>query len=220
MPLIATRSEFDLVKAASTRPRNGDGRDRRETEYQVGTMIELPAPPMAGEIAETAEFFSFGTNDLTQTTYGISRDDTAGFLGTYIAKGIHDRDHFRTPGAGMEAPDPGAARQCRNPGRGLSSLRRSGRCVADYLDRRCGRAGRAVRGGRLLRELDWAQGELWLGAPVDIATAPVYPIRGHQLGYRAQANSYDAWDAAQFETVYPRTDFFRGQQHRGHSLSG
>ena len=43
---------------------------------------------MAGEIAETAEFFSFGTNDLTQTTFGISRDDAASFLGTYIAKGI------------------------------------------------------------------------------------------------------------------------------------
>ena len=64
-------------------------------EYTVGTMIELPrACLMAGDIAKTAEFFSFGTNDLTQTTYGISRDDAAGFLGTYIAKGILEIDPF------------------------------------------------------------------------------------------------------------------------------
>jgi pyruvate,orthophosphate dikinase len=63
--------------------------------YQVGTMIELPrACLMAGDIARTAEFFSFGTNDLTQTTYGISRDDAASFLGTYIAKGIFEVDPF------------------------------------------------------------------------------------------------------------------------------
>src|SRR5947199_6428500 len=63
--------------------------------YQVGTMIELPrACLMAGDVAQTAEFFSFGTNDLTQTTYGISRDDAAGFLGTYISKGILPIDPF------------------------------------------------------------------------------------------------------------------------------
>jgi pyruvate,orthophosphate dikinase len=49
---------------------------------------------VAGEIAESAEFFSFGTNDLTQTTFGISRDDAASFLGTYIAKGILEIDPF------------------------------------------------------------------------------------------------------------------------------
>jgi len=49
---------------------------------------------MAGEVAKTAEFFSFGTNDLTQTTYGISRDDAAGFLATYVAKGIFEIDPF------------------------------------------------------------------------------------------------------------------------------
>jgi hypothetical protein len=62
--------------------------------------------------------------------------------------------------------------------------------------------------GRLLRELDWAPGNVWLDAPLDIATAPVYPIRGHQLGYRAQANSYDAWDAAQFEKYIRELTFF------------
>jgi pyruvate,orthophosphate dikinase len=58
-------------------------------------MIELPRAALkAGEIAETAEFFSFGTNDLTQTTFGISRDDAASFLGTYTAKGILPVDPF------------------------------------------------------------------------------------------------------------------------------
>jgi pyruvate,orthophosphate dikinase len=58
-------------------------------------MIELPrAALLAGEIAQTAEFFSFGTNDLTQTAYGISRDDAASFLGTYVAKGIFAVDPF------------------------------------------------------------------------------------------------------------------------------
>jgi pyruvate,orthophosphate dikinase len=63
--------------------------------YQTGTMIELPRACLrAGEIAESAEFFSFGTNDLTQTTYGISRDDAASFLATYTAKGIFAIDPF------------------------------------------------------------------------------------------------------------------------------
>jgi hypothetical protein len=62
--------------------------------------------------------------------------------------------------------------------------------------------------GRLLREMNWTRGDLWLDAPLDIATAPAYPIRGHQLGYRAQANSYDAWDAAQFEQYIRELTYF------------
>jgi pyruvate,orthophosphate dikinase len=96
VPLIATKMEFDLVKARidatalSVMKETG-----KKLTYQVGTMIELPrACLMAGDIARTAEFFSFGTNDLTQTTYGISRDDAAGFLSTYIAKGILEIDPF------------------------------------------------------------------------------------------------------------------------------
>ena len=66
-------------------------------DYLVGTMIELPrAVIRAHRIAEDAEFFSFGTNDLTQTTYGISRDDASAFLTTYQQKGIIDRDPFVT----------------------------------------------------------------------------------------------------------------------------
>jgi pyruvate,orthophosphate dikinase len=58
-------------------------------------MVELPrAAIRAGDLAENAEFFSFGTNDLTQTTYGISRDDAASFLGTYVSKGILEIDPF------------------------------------------------------------------------------------------------------------------------------
>ena len=56
----------------------------------VGTMIELPRAALrAGEIAETAEFFSFGTNDLTQTSFGLSRDDAGSFLGAYLQAGHH-----------------------------------------------------------------------------------------------------------------------------------
>ncbi len=96
VPLIATKAEFDLVKARIDATAQSVMKETgTKLTYQVGTMIELPrACLMAGEIAETAEFFSFGTNDLTQTTYGISRDDAASFLGTYIAKGIFEIDPF------------------------------------------------------------------------------------------------------------------------------
>src|SRR5437660_5051045 len=96
VPLIATKAEFDLVKARIDATAQSVMKETgAKLSYQVGTMIELPrACLMAGEIATTAEFFSFGTNDLTQTNYGISRDDAAGFLGTYIAKGILEVDPF------------------------------------------------------------------------------------------------------------------------------
>jgi len=65
--------------------------------YQVGTMIELPRAALrAGDIAGSAEFFSFGTNDLTQTTLGVSRDDAASFLGSYTTKGLIPADPFVT----------------------------------------------------------------------------------------------------------------------------
>src|SRR5437764_9218097 len=63
--------------------------------YLLGTMIELPRAALrAAEIAETAEFFSFGTNDLTQTVFGLSRDDAASFVGTYQRLGIFEHDPF------------------------------------------------------------------------------------------------------------------------------
>jgi pyruvate, orthophosphate dikinase len=65
--------------------------------YSVGTMVELPrACLVAGEIGESADFFSFGTNDLTQTTFGLSRDDAGRFLGEYVDKGIIHHDPFVT----------------------------------------------------------------------------------------------------------------------------
>jgi len=96
VPLIATKAELDLIKARIDATAQSVMREANtKLTYQVGTMIELPrAALMAGDIAESAEFFSFGTNDLTQTTYGISRDDAASFLSTYIAKGIFDIDPF------------------------------------------------------------------------------------------------------------------------------
>ena len=98
VPLIATKMEFDLVKARIDAMAEEVSKETgSKIDYQVGTMIELPrAALMAGEIAETAEFFSFGTNDLTQTTFGISRDDAASFLGTYMARGVLATDPFIT----------------------------------------------------------------------------------------------------------------------------
>ncbi|MDA9421407.1 MULTISPECIES: pyruvate, phosphate dikinase [Bradyrhizobium] len=96
VPLIATKAELDLVKARIDATAQAVMRDTNtKLAYQVGTMIELPrACLLAAEIAQSAEFFSFGTNDLTQTTYGISRDDAASFLGPYVAKGILSVDPF------------------------------------------------------------------------------------------------------------------------------
>jgi pyruvate,orthophosphate dikinase len=96
VPLIATRAEFDLVKARIDAMAEAVAKETKtKVEYQVGTMIELPRAALkAGEIAESAEFFSYGTNDLTQTTFGISRDDAASFLGAYTAKGILPVDPF------------------------------------------------------------------------------------------------------------------------------
>jgi pyruvate,orthophosphate dikinase len=98
VPLIATKAELDLVKERIDAMAQAVAKERgTKIDYQVGTMIELPrAALMAGEIAQSAEFFSFGTNDLTQTTFGISRDDAASFLGAYTARGILKSDPFVT----------------------------------------------------------------------------------------------------------------------------
>jgi pyruvate,orthophosphate dikinase len=98
VPLVMTKAEFDLTKAridamaAAVEKETGV-----KVPYMVGTMIELPRAALrAGDIAQTAEFFSFGTNDLTQTALGISRDDAASFLGPYTTKGILPADPFVT----------------------------------------------------------------------------------------------------------------------------
>jgi pyruvate, orthophosphate dikinase len=95
-PLVATGAEMRFLKALTERTARAVIEERGcAIDYQVGTMIELPRAALrAGDLAESAEFFSFGTNDLTQTTYGISRDDSGRFLNTYIEKGIFERDPF------------------------------------------------------------------------------------------------------------------------------
>ena len=96
IPLVATKRELDLMKTVVDAAAQAVFAERgRTVDYLVGTMIELPRAALkAGEIAETGEFFSFGTNDLTQTTLGVSRDDAARFLGAYVEKGIYAKDPF------------------------------------------------------------------------------------------------------------------------------
>ena len=96
IPLIATKAEFDILKtlvdrvAGEVEAAEGVGLD-----YMTGCMIELPRAALrAGEIAETAEFFSYGTNDLTQTVFGLSRDDSARFIRAYDELGVLERDPF------------------------------------------------------------------------------------------------------------------------------
>ena len=96
VPLVATRRELEIVKAIIDRVAADvfEAADR-SLPYHVGTMIELPRAALrAADIAGAAEFFSFGTNDLTQTTLGISRDDAGRFLGEYVKAGIYPRDPF------------------------------------------------------------------------------------------------------------------------------
>ncbi|MBO9624092.1 MAG: pyruvate, phosphate dikinase [Sphingomonas sp.] len=96
IPLVATKRELELMKAVVDKAAQAVFAEKGRTiEYLVGTMIELPRAALrAGEIAEAGAFFSFGTNDLTQTTLGVSRDDAARFLTTYVEKGIYARDPF------------------------------------------------------------------------------------------------------------------------------
>jgi pyruvate, orthophosphate dikinase len=98
VPLVASRMELDLVRARIDATAIAVEKETGVLlAYRVGTMIELPRAALkAGDIATTAEFFSFGTNDLTQTTFGISRDDSSRFINEYQAKGIFNRDPFVT----------------------------------------------------------------------------------------------------------------------------
>jgi len=98
IPLVATHKELAILKAVVDDVAKSVFSETGVTlEYMVGTMIELPrAALQAGEIAQSAAFFSFGTNDLTQTTLGISRDDAGRFLKAYEDKGIYEKDPFVT----------------------------------------------------------------------------------------------------------------------------
>ncbi|HMI19450.1 MAG TPA: pyruvate, phosphate dikinase [Sphingomonas sp.] len=96
VPLVATRRELEIIKLLVDKTAKDVFAEKDQVlEYLVGTMIELPRAALrAGEIAEVGEFFSFGTNDLTQTALGVSRDDAARFLGTYVELGIYAKDPF------------------------------------------------------------------------------------------------------------------------------
>ncbi|WP_169544680.1 pyruvate, phosphate dikinase [Sneathiella aquimaris] len=96
IPLVATKRELEILKEKIANVGKAIASETGvDVDYLIGTMIELPrAALQAGQIAEEAEFFSFGTNDLTQTTYGISRDDSGSFLEDYVEQGIYETDPF------------------------------------------------------------------------------------------------------------------------------
>ena len=96
IPLIATRKELELTRAQVEKVAAEVFAEAGQSiEYSIGTMIELPrAAMLADKIAEVADFFSFGTNDLTQTVFGLSRDDAGKFLPYYVDAGILPKDPF------------------------------------------------------------------------------------------------------------------------------
>ena len=96
IPLVGFKSELDRLAKRIEAVAGAIRRERgKAPDYMIGTMIELPRAALrAGEIAQTAQFFSFGTNDLTQTTLGVSRDDAGTFLNEYLSKGLIARDPF------------------------------------------------------------------------------------------------------------------------------
>ena len=98
VPLISSRKELEICKKIIDETAEKVFAEKgKKVEYSVGTMIELPrAALLADEMAELADFFEFGTNDLTQTTLGMSRDDAGSFLPQYVAKGIYERDPFQS----------------------------------------------------------------------------------------------------------------------------
>ena len=96
IPLVATSAELAILKARVAGVAQAVAEETGgQPQYLIGTMIELPRAALrAGDIAHDAEFFSFGTNDLTQTTFGLSRDDAGKFLGDYLEAGIFEKDPF------------------------------------------------------------------------------------------------------------------------------
>ena len=98
IPLVGTLKEFTVLKTMTDQvAREVRKETGKRVKYTVGTMIEIPRAALtAREIAEHAQFFSFGTNDLTQMTFGYSRDDAGTFLGEYVEKGILENDPFQT----------------------------------------------------------------------------------------------------------------------------
>jgi pyruvate,orthophosphate dikinase len=105
IPLVVTRPELDRMRELVLRvAKEVFARTGRTVPFHYGTMIELPrAALLADELAQGADFFSFGTNDLTQTTMGLSRDDAGKFLPVYVEQGLFPADPFQSldvPGVG------------------------------------------------------------------------------------------------------------------------
>ncbi|PEN13707.1 pyruvate, phosphate dikinase [Longibacter salinarum] len=98
VPLVSTKAEFDHQRSVIDEVAAAVFEERgKEVQYRVGTMIEIPRAALrAGEIAEAADFFSFGTNDLTQMTFGFSRDDAGRFLPYYVQENLLPADPFQT----------------------------------------------------------------------------------------------------------------------------
>ena len=98
IPLAGTKAELDYLKKFTVQTAEAVFAEKKtRVDYLYGTMIEVPrAAITADEMAQTAEFFSFGTNDLTQMTFGYSRDDAGVFLPEYIKKEILERDPFQS----------------------------------------------------------------------------------------------------------------------------
>lgn len=96
IPLVGTKKELDITRAQVENTAKAVFEETGKTiEYSIGTMIELPRAALtADQIAEAADFFSFGTNDLTQTVFGLSRDDAGKFLPAYVEKGVLPKDPF------------------------------------------------------------------------------------------------------------------------------
>jgi pyruvate,orthophosphate dikinase len=127
IPLVATKRELDLMRAVVEKAASEVFAQKGKTlDYVVGTMIELPRAALtADEIAQTADFFSFGTNDLTQTTLGMSRDDATNFLPAYVGQGIFERDPFAT----IDQDGVGALmRIARDKGRAMNESLKLGIC--------------------------------------------------------------------------------------------
>jgi pyruvate,orthophosphate dikinase len=127
IPLVATRRELEITRAQVERTAKAVFAETgMEVEYQVGTMIELPRAALCADaIAEAADFFSFGTNDLTQTVFGLSRDDAGKFLPLYIEQGILPKDPF----VSLDADGVGAlVRIAKERGRGVKPELKLGIC--------------------------------------------------------------------------------------------
>lgn len=98
IPLVGIKSELEVLKQAIIEEIESVFKEKKaKVNYMIGTMIEIPRAALtADQIAESAEFFSFGTNDLTQMGLGFSRDDAGSFLGHYVETGIYEKDPFQS----------------------------------------------------------------------------------------------------------------------------